>query len=354
MPNRARMSWDQIIGGRPGPWWGPLARAVLRASEVPYRWAVAWRNRRYEQGRAVVQRVSVPVVSVGNITAGGTGKTPLVAWLGQWFTQRGLRVAFVSRGYKSGHGKLNDEARVLRQIHPEIPHIQNPDRVAAARQAIRQFNAQVIILDDAFQHRRIHRDLDIVLIDALRPFGYRHLLPRGLLREPLNALRRADVVGLSRADAVEAHHRQVIHDEITALAPHCGWIELAHKPSRLINAEGEESTLDRLTACHVVAFCGIGNPKGFQATLGQLGCQIRGFHVFPDHHDYGRADLELLRNIVATTQPAPEVILCTHKDLVKLDATAVAGVPVWAVDIEIDIGVGRRLLEETLERLLLE
>ena len=130
----------------------------------------------------------MPVISVGNITTGGTGKTPMVAWLARWFRNQDVRVALVSRGYRAEAEGQNDEARELATLLPDVPHLQNPDRVAAARIAIDELETQLIILDDGFQHRRIHRDLEIVLIDALQPFGFGHVLPRGLLREPLRGL----------------------------------------------------------------------------------------------------------------------------------------------------------------------
>ncbi len=163
--------------GRCRPW-------CVRVFEVPYRLLVETRNRHYDRAADAAKRVPVPVVSVGNLTTGGTGKTPMVAWLARWFQQRGLRPVIVSRGYGSQNGQPNDEARELAEQLPDVPHLQDADRVRGAQQAIAQHGAQVILLDDGFQHRRLHRDLDIVLVDALQPFGSEHLLPRGLLRSP--------------------------------------------------------------------------------------------------------------------------------------------------------------------------
>ena len=214
------------------------------------------------------------MISVGNITAGGTGKTPLVAWLAHWLRRRGLHVVLISRGYKARRQRPNDEALELQQRLPDVPHLQNPDRVAAARAAIAVLGCDVIVLDDAFQHRRIHRDLDIVLIDALEPFGYRHVLPRGLLREPLARLARAHVIGLSRADAVDAAHRAALQDEIHQLAPRAAWLELAHRPDTLVNAAGDTQAVTRLQGRRVAAFCGIGNPDAFRCSLESLGYTI--------------------------------------------------------------------------------
>ena len=159
----------------------------------------------------------MPVVSVGNITLGGTGKTPLVRWIVQWFRDRGIPVAIVSRGYGAQSGDANDEALELRRLLPDVPHIQNPDRVAAARQAVAEFGCRAIVLDDGFQHRRIGRDFDIVLLDALAPFGFGHVFPRGTLREPIEGLRRADAVVLSRADLLDPSQREDIWRTVRAM-----------------------------------------------------------------------------------------------------------------------------------------
>jgi tetraacyldisaccharide 4'-kinase len=165
---------DLVSGRRKGVGAAAL-RTLLRVVETPYTLAVNWRNRRYDRGRAEVQRATVPVVSVGNLSLGGTGKTPLVKWLARWFTERGLRVGIVSRGYGASEGQSNDEARELALALPDVPHVQNRDRGAASQQAVAEFHCQVILLDDGFQHRRLARDLDIVLLDALEPFGFGHV-----------------------------------------------------------------------------------------------------------------------------------------------------------------------------------
>ena len=175
---------ELVSGRRRGPAAAAL-RGALGAGEWFYTAAIRWRNRRYDRGRAPVHRVGVPVVSVGNLTLGGTGKTPLVGWLGRWFCRRGVRAAVVSRGYGAAAGQPNDEALELRRSLPGVPHLQDADRVAAARQAITACAAQLVVLDDGFQHRRLGRDLDIVLLDALEPFGFGHVFPRGMLREPV-------------------------------------------------------------------------------------------------------------------------------------------------------------------------
>jgi tetraacyldisaccharide 4'-kinase len=340
----------ELASGRRRGAGATLLRGLLRAAEVPCTWAVRWRNRQFDRGSRSVESVGVPVVSVGNLTFGGTGKTPLVEWLANWFRRHDVRVALVSRGYGAEAGSRNDEALELEQKLPDVPHVQNPDRVAAARMAIEEFDSQLILLDDAFQHRRIHRDLNIVVIDATDPFGFDHVFPRGTLREPVAGVRRADVVMLSRADLVPAAERQRIRAEIARHAPHALWTESAHAPRTLLAASGAEANLESLAGRPLAAFCGLGNPAGFRHTLEQLGCQIVDFREFPDHFAYGRADVESLAAWAADSRA--EAVVCTHKDLVKLGIDQLASRPLWAVVIGLQILEGAAELEERLTTLI--
>ena len=323
---------------------------MLRLAETPYSLAMRWRNARYDTGRAKCTQFDVPVVCVGNLTLGGTGKTPMVEWLARWLRARGLRVTLISRGYGADDGAPNDEALELEQKLPDVPHLQNPDRVAAARFAVEELECEAIVLDDGFQHRRLARDLDIVLLDALEPFGYGHVFPRGLLREPASGLRRAEVVVLSRADLIDAAARARIRAEVERLAPDAAWAEVIHAPQRLLNSLGEEQSLDALRGTRVAAFCGLGNPTGFRRTLESCGCTLAGFREFPDHHAYTRADVESLATWAAELQAA--LVVCTHKDLVKLKCEVIGRVPLVALAIGIEFLTGREALETQLEAIL--
>ncbi len=324
-----------------------LLRGALRAAEVPYTWAVRWRNRQYDRGKKPIERVGVPVVSVGNLTLGGTGKTPLVEWLARWFRQRDLRVTIISRGYGAEAGSRNDEALELEQKLPDVPHVQNPDRVAAARMAIEEFDCQLILLDDAFQHRRIARDLNIVVVDALEPFGFGHVFPRGMLREPLAGLSRAHVVALSRANLVDAAERERIKSVVRSYAPAALWIECNHAPRELRSAAGATAALETMAGKPVAAFCGIGNPEGFRRTLAQCGLQVVAFREFPDHFSYQRADVESLVKW-ASNLPV-EAVLCTQKDLVKLGIERLGTRPLWALAIGLQISAGQAEFEARLQ-----
>jgi tetraacyldisaccharide 4'-kinase len=338
----------QIVSGRRR---GPIAtveRSLLRLAEIPYRAAIRLRNRHYADPRHQT-RVAAAVVSVGNLTLGGTGKTPMVAWIARRLVERGLRVAIVSRGYGAQAGGANDEARELALALPEVPHLQNRDRVAAARQAIEQHGAEAVLLDDGFQHRRLTRDLDIVLVDALEPFGFDHVFPRGMLREPLAGFSRAQVIVLSRANLIGDAERQAIAEKVHRFAPHADWVEAVHQPLGLRGLDGGRAPLETLAGRRVAAFCGIGNPAAFAETLKRLGCQPVGLRALADHHAYAAADLESLAGWADAQQAT---LVCTAKDLVKIDPAWLAGRALWAVEIGLEILTGERQLLERLDRAL--
>jgi tetraacyldisaccharide 4'-kinase len=339
-----------------GQWQGPLAavlRSALGVAERPYGWAVQRRNARFDRGAVQPARFDAPLISVGNLTVGGTGKTPFVCWLAKWFLARGMPVTLISRGYGGQNGRPNDEALELAARLPGVPHLQNPDRVAAARQALAANPRQALVLDDAFQHRRIARDLDIVLLDALEPFGYDRLLPRGLLREPVSGLARAQVVALSRADAVSELRRREIEARVRSLAPQAIWLELTHQPTGLVSHAGGIEDLTAWRGRQVAAFCGIGNPAGFRHTLASCGLTMSEFRELPDHYAYPPAAVNELsawaKNALAA---GAEAVICTRKDLVKLPHESLAGLPLFALDVRLQILAGQDRLEVLLAELV--
>jgi tetraacyldisaccharide 4'-kinase len=327
-----------------------LWRGLFRVASWPYGLVMRLRNRGYDRNPAKTTRVAVPVVSIGNLTLGGTGKTPLVEWLCRWLRERDVRVAIVSRGYGAEDGASNDEARELEEKLPDVPHVQNPDRIAAATLAIEELATQFIVLDDAFQHRRIARDLDIVLIDATEPFGQGYVFPRGTLREPLSGVARAQVLILTRADQVSAEERAAIRQRYQQLAPHALWAEAAHQPVSLRDSNGVEVPLTLLQHARVMAFCGIGNPAGFRHSLKEFCGKLVELSEFPDHHHYALTDLQQLE-AKAKAQQA-ELLLCTHKDLVKIGVTSLGGVPLYALRVGLKFLTGEEELLAKLRPLL--
>jgi tetraacyldisaccharide 4'-kinase len=327
-----------------------LERSGLRLAGVPYGWAVAFRNRLFDRGWKTVHSAGVPVVSVGNLTVGGTGKTPCVEYLANRLRQWQRRVAILSRGYGSEQGP-NDEALVLEENLPGIPHLQGADRVALARRAVAELKSDVLVLDDGFQHRRLARDLDLVLLDATEPWGFGYLLPRGLLRESPRALVRAGAVLLTRCDQAIPAVLAAIQREVTRLAPKAPVVLTSHQPSEWTDAEKRKKPLEQLRGKRVAAFCGIGNPEGFRRTLIDLGMTIGAFRCFADHHDYTRADLKDLCNW-ANKQATEGIVVTTQKDLVKLRLTRLGECELWALRIQLRIHAGQDALDRKLKEAL--
>ena len=297
MPGR----WPEELPGSPWRW-------LLLPAWAGYAAAVAARNLAYDRGWKQSRRVAAPVLSVGNLVAGGAGKTPAALALARLLRQRGRRPAVVARGYRGVDG-VNEEARLA----PDLPTICDPDRVRGARQALAA-GADCIVLDDGLQHRRLHRDLDLVVIDATRPWGDAGggdgaLLPLGYRREGLSALRRCSVAWISRG-----HLRP---DRAAALAGRLAGLGLAV----VSEAAPQRSFTDlagNLAAAPsgpVVLASGLGNPLGFEFDAQQLGLALRASLRFPDHHHYTRTDADLIAR-----QAAGATVVVTAKDAVKLAA----------------------------------
>jgi tetraacyldisaccharide 4'-kinase len=342
-----RIAFHRLIRGESRGPAAILSRSALRIASAGYGLGVGLRNARFDRARGV-ERAGVPVVAIGNITAGGTGKTPMVEYVCRRFRERGLRVAILSRGYGATEG-LNDEGLVLDANLPDVPHFQDPDRVALARIAVEECESQLLVLDDGFQHRRLARDLDVVLLDALDPFGLGHLLPRGLLREPVRSLRRAGVVVLSRADLVSTEERSAIRSRAERAAGPLRWVEARHAPRDLLDADGHAEPLDRVRSGPVVAFCGLGNPEGFRRTVLGLGADLVDFRTFPDHHPYDRRDVDDLMRWARSR--GASLALTTQKDSVKLRLSNLGPVPLRAVRIGLELIEGADVLDESLDRI---
>ncbi len=312
-------------------------RGLARGHLASYTWGV--RRRR---------QLPCAVVSIGNLTLGGTGKTPLTMWVARWYQQQGWRVAVLSRGYgarpaahlrvvSSGHGPLldwqaaGDEPYLLACSLPGVPVLIGQDRYRTGRYAYEQFGAHVLILDDGFQHHALQRDLDIVLIDASNPFGSGALFPRGILREPLRALGRANAIILTRVEmATETlptlcrqlrqwNSQQPIYRMATVVeALHQQDTHRVVEPAALYQRRG-------------IAFVGIGNPRAFVSTLTQLGAEVVTLFVFPDHHPYTQEDWQ---TIVATVnKQRATYLITTEKDAVRLAPSWHAPVPFYTLRI---------------------
>lgn len=340
-------SFKRLVDGTTRGPAASLARVALAGLAAPYGLAVACRNAAYDCGLLPVSRAAVPVISIGNLTLGGTGKTPLVAWTAALLARHGLRPAIVSRGYGAAPGERSDEAAELAILLPGVPHVADRDRVAAAARAT-AIEADAVVLDDGFQHRRLARDLDIVAIDATDPFGCGRLFPRGLLREPLRNAARAQALVLTRASSLAMADRVALRATLVAAsrgAPPV-WAEADHRPVGLRDAAGATRPLDELRGRRVVAFAGIGNPAAFRDSLAALGADLVSFRPLPDHHAYTAADLESLAREAAAARA--DLAVTTLKDLVKIRRAALGEVPLAALEIAIEFAAGGDALEAAI------
>lgn len=307
--------------------WGGIPPQCLAPLAWAYEAAVRARNRRYDRPGAT-QRVSLPVLSVGNLVVGGTGKTPTVAWLASRLVATGARPAIVSRGYggRAGRGPLlvsvGDGPRCAARVCGDEPFllartvrgavvIVGADRLHGAELA-RAHGAGSVVLDDGFQHRRLARDLDIVLLDAEQPFGNGRLLPAGPLREPLEALARADVLVLTRAR--EARVPPEVQSAVEAHRPGIPVLRASFRRVGFVDAAGLPVDAPR----RAVAFCGIARPASFRTELEAAGVEIAWFRTFADHHPFRARELRALAD---AARRAEGRLVTTEKDLARLAAT---------------------------------
>jgi tetraacyldisaccharide 4'-kinase len=317
---------------------GPRAsilRGALAVGQIPYWTATQLRNWTFNAGIRKPARLPRPVIGVGNITTGGTGKTPVVRWLAERLRDDGLNVAILSRGYKALRGELGDEQRMLQtllQSPLKLPVMirANPSRLQAGRETLLENpNVDVFLLDDGFQHRQLARNFDLVLIDAAEPFGFGHLLPRGMLREPLSNLGRASAFLITRSNGATDSIRQTLA-RFNSSAP---IYESVHAPMRFRRGT-EEIPLDAIREMKWFAFSGIGNPNAFVTQLKSLGGGSAGDRSFADHHAYTSQDLAAIQD--AARQSGAEILVTTEKDWVKIAPLAGdLAMPIWRLDVEI-------------------
>ncbi|GIW98705.1 MAG: tetraacyldisaccharide 4'-kinase [Pirellulaceae bacterium] len=331
-----RMRWRDLVCETKPSAAVVAARLAMRGLALPYSVGVRVRNLLYQRGWKSVHRAEVPVVSVGNLSVGGTGKTPMVSFLCRQLRAEGVRAAVLSRGYGQLDDGLNDEALELELLHPDVPHLQHPDRVASARIAVEQLEMEALVLDDGFQHRRLHRDLDIVLIDATDPDAAWRTFPAGVLREPLSALRRCHVVVLTRTDQVCEPRLQALERRLQRFVDAEQICRSVHRARRLVGYPDHEVAFPTNAGEPVLAFCGIGNPQAFFRQLEMLGFDLLDRRIFPDHHAYQADDVLALQRWVDAV-PAAQRVLCTMKDLVKLQAESLGGKPLQALGIEMEL-----------------
>ena len=318
--------WRGMASGTAQDAGSRFLQGLLVPASLAYALVQRLRTGMYRSGLLTTRKLDRPVISIGNITVGGTGKTPVTAHIARLIMAQGLRVAVLSRGYggtlegqtaivSDGHDiiltpeQCGDEPFLLATSVPGLAVVIGTDRHAAGQLALKECNSDIFLLDDGFQHQRLHRDLNILLLDCTRPFGNGWTLPAGLLREPQQAAGRADLVVLTRCP-----------EGVTVLTPVPGkpCCRARHDLGDLLPLTGGEPlTFEALRNRKVVAFCGIAEPQAFFEGLRGQGLQVVATRCFPDHVDYTAARLAEIEDIVKNS--AADYAITTEKDGVKLD-----------------------------------
>lgn len=325
---------------------GPLAamlRGVLAVAELPYSAAMRLRNALYDRGVLAAHRASLPVVSVGNLTAGGTGKTPVVQFLYRRLAAAGYQPGILMRGYRARAGEMSDEQKLLADSLGAAV-IAEADRVAGAARLAREHpRINLILLDDGMQHRRLRRQFELVLIDATRPFGHGHVHPRGLLREPLAGLRRADAFILTRSDLAteeQLHEIEVVLRGHKASAPayRARHAIVGLRRAATPASAGPDLSMDQLRQQRVLLAAGIANPQALERQLAALGIESCARRYFADHHHFSDADVRKLKADAAESKA--DTIIVTEKDWVKLGGLWKddASPPLLRLALEIEMG----------------
>lgn len=326
----------------------PLTGALLHVLSLAYGMVVRLRSRAYAAGLFRIRRLPCRVISVGNITLGGTGKTPTVINIAGLLARSGRRPLVVSRGYgRADESKVTivsdgascivdpatggDEPTLIAARLPQVPVVAGSDRHRAGIFALERFQPDVVVLDDGYQHIRLGRDLNIALVDGADPFGNGRLFPAGILREPLDALHRADCVVITRDDQAAdlAALKETIRKHTMA-----GIFTARYAPRDCVNiASGEIMPFEPLRGAALFAFAGIARPESLVSLLRSLGAEVRELRSFPDHHPYTRKELDDM--IAEAADRGAEMLMTTEKDGVRLKDMAPANL--WALRIDLII-----------------
>jgi tetraacyldisaccharide 4'-kinase len=355
------MRWEKRRARLLQSFWG---RRLLWLLSLAYGAVVLARGLLYDLRVLKPRRAKAKVVCIGNLTAGGTGKTPATILAALTLRRADRRVAILSRGYgrpdrdaevcvlhddsEPDWKRCGDEPWMMHQIlkGQGIPILVSPDRVGAAAQAVTFFNSQVVVLDDGFQHRRLARDLDVVLINALDGFGGRRLLPLGNLREPLRALRRAQLIMLTHVDLAPEDALAAWRKDIHRANPRAPLLEAVHKPDLLLEVKTQtKRRCDHLKGRPVSSLCGLASPRQFEDCLERNGATIAQRWRYPDHHRYTKRELVSIGRLLAGLP-----LVTTFKDLVKFPADwrdMLTG-EVYALSISLEIIKGQDIWNAAL------
>lgn len=360
------MDWEllhrRMTSGESGPWWLSGLRGVASGLSWLYGLGAGAKNLGYDLGLSKPKRLPAPVIGVGNLAVGGTGKTPLVMAIVQALQKLELPAAVLSRGYGGvgatatkgvtwvcrdgqtllGADVAGDEPLLLAR-RLQVPVAVGPERFVVGSAVLAELGPRVLVGDDLFQHRRLHRDLDIVCLDAADPMAG-GLMPRGRLREPMTGLRRAHAVVLTRAGDAEATAK-------TRAWLRSFWgtgpvLTCRHKIGGLIRHQGKAVGPSELKGRPVLAFCGLARPESFKAGLGEFGFQVNGIEAFPDHYPFTPEDMARLWQKTADLGAA--ALVCSEKDQVRLPAVLPPEMELWVTQLELEFDQGTNALEDLI------
>jgi tetraacyldisaccharide 4'-kinase len=327
---------------------------------VPVSGAVLIRRRLYRGGLMPVHRLRARVISIGNISIGGTGKTPAVRLVAEHLMARGEKVVILTRGYgrttfqkkilvggKCRWKEVGDEALMLSRFLPAVPIVVGKDRVSSGRLAVEKLRPRFVILDDGLQYLRLARDVEMVIIDATCPFGNGRLFPGGILREHIGALRRAHLFFVTKVN--QAENVGDLVDFLRRTYPHAPVVQGTYQPSSLRDVcSHDQLGLKFLRGKPVVAMSGIGNHTSFERSLEQIGARLAEKVRLPDHHRYRQEEVfaaaRLARKVGA------QYVVTTEKDEVRLPAMERAAVPLLSLGIQLQVVSGEEQLWDFLER----
>jgi tetraacyldisaccharide 4'-kinase len=344
-----QQAYRNLISGRSAGLPVAISRFFMGVAATGYSVVVGLRNFLYSKRWLEIRTANVPVISIGNITAGGTGKTPLVIWLCKFLQNKNIPCAILTRGYKARG--TTDEPAVIAESCPQAKVIINPNRAEAANEAVDKFGAKILIMDDGFQHRRLARDLDIVTIDATCPFGYGMLLPAGLLREPVASLERADAVVLTRCDQISESELSRIEQKLRLINPDIVVAESVHSPIYARTISGEKITIEQIKGKKIFAFCGIGNPDAFLSTIRNTGANLIGSKIYNDHYHYTDGDIDDIHG--QANRLGADLILSTQKDYTHYTAFATRyEMPFAYLAVEIKFISGEDKLKQLIKDVL--
>ena len=346
-----------ILSGQQKGFIAAIVKSTLSTFTLPYLAILNTRNTLYNNGIVRSTKLPVKVISIGNITTGGTGKTPLVEFTVKYLREIGKKVAVLSRGYGGNNSSqhknevVNDECLALRENLQDVPVLAGKDRVKNGRKAISNFRVDCVILDDGFQHLKLKRDLDIVVIDAINPFGGENLIPRGSLREPLKNLKRADLFIISHCDQSNEQIIKSIYKKLYRINKDAPVCESIHRPLHFDNIkDGPALGLDWSKGKKIYAISAIGNPESFAYTLDGLDANLIKHKMFQDHHVYTTDEMD---EVISEAQSlGADAIVVTQKDMVKLRKMNIKDVNILSLKIEIQITKGIELYKKVIDSVL--